>query len=50
MIAMGAVFDISVSYIFHRTGHHRLERIMEIAGSADSAAGVTYTLTHGGRW
>ena len=50
MIAMGFAFDISLAYIFHRTGHHKLERIMEFAGAADSGIGVTYTVTHGGRW
>lgn len=35
-----------VSYLFHKTGHHRLERMFMVAASADSASGVTYSLTH----
>jgi hypothetical protein len=49
-IAGGLALDIGIAYIFHRTGHHKLERIMEIVGSADSLYGVAYTTTHGGRW
>lgn len=49
-IAGGVAFNIGIAYIFHRTGHHKLERIMEIAGAADSLYGVAYTTTHGGRW
>ncbi len=50
LIAGGVALDIGIAYFFHRTGHHKLERIMEIAGSADSLYGVAYTTTHGGRW
>ena len=49
-LAGGVALDIGIAYIFHRTGHHKLERIMEIAGSADSLYGVAHTTTHGGRW
>jgi hypothetical protein len=50
LIAGGGVLDIGIAYLFHRTGHHKLERIMEIVGCADSLEGVAYTTTHGGRW
>jgi hypothetical protein len=50
MIGLGLAFDISLSYIFHRTGHHKLERIMEFVAPVDSIAGVTSTVTHGGHW
>lgn len=50
MILGGFAADISLSYVFHRTGHHKLERIMEIVGSADSTAGIAYTVANGGRW
>ncbi len=50
MILGGVAADISLSYVFHRTGHHKLERIMEVVGSADSVAGITTTLANGGKW
>jgi hypothetical protein len=50
LILGGVALDISLSYILHRTGHHKLERVMEIAGSVDSVTGVAYTVTHGGKW
>jgi hypothetical protein len=50
LIADGVALDIGIAYLFRRTGHHKLERIMEIVGSANSFAGVTYTTTHGGKW
>ena len=37
---------IGMSYFFHRTGHHRLERIASTVNIAGSAAAVTYGLTH----
>ncbi len=49
-IAGGVALDIGIAYFFHRTGHHKLERIMEILGSADSLYGVAYTTMHRGRW
>jgi hypothetical protein len=36
----------AISYMFHRTGHHRLERGFIVVASADSAFGVTYSFTH----
>jgi len=50
LIAGGVALDVGIAYLFHRTGHHKLERIMEIVGSGDSFYGVAYTTTHGGRW
>ena len=37
---------MGVSYFFHRTGHHRLERLTPIVDSCISGAAVTYGLTH----
>ena len=37
---------MGVSYLFHRTGHHRLERLTPIVDACASGAAVTYGLTH----
>ena len=37
---------MGMSYIFHKTGHHRLERAFIALANADSAYGVTYSLAH----
>jgi hypothetical protein len=37
---------IGVSYFFHRTGHHKLERIAPVANVAASAFAVAYDLAH----
>jgi hypothetical protein len=37
---------MGVSYFFHRTGHHRLERLTPIVDTCISGAAVTYGLTH----
>jgi hypothetical protein len=37
---------IGISYIFHRTGHHRLERITPLVNIAGSAVAVGYGLAH----
>ena len=50
IIVAGVAADISLSYVFHRTGHHKLERIMETVGPADSAAGIATTVANGGKW
>jgi hypothetical protein len=50
LIYGGFAFDVSLAYIFHRTGHHKLERIAEIVGPADSIAGISYSVTHKGKW
>ena len=35
-----------VSYLLHRMGHHKLERVFLVLASYDSASGVKYSLTH----
>jgi hypothetical protein len=42
--------DVTLAYMFHRMRHHKLERIMEIVGPADSVAGIVYTKVNGGQW
>jgi hypothetical protein len=37
---------ISVSYLFHRTGHHKLERITSFVNVGASAVAVGYGLAH----
>jgi hypothetical protein len=37
---------MSISYLFHKTGHHRLERIAPLANIASSAFAVSYGLAH----
>jgi hypothetical protein len=37
---------VGVSYFFHKTGHHKLERIFMLAASFDSSYGVTYSFAH----
>jgi hypothetical protein len=37
---------IGASYFFHRTGHHRLERLTPIIDTCISGAAVSYGLTH----
>lgn len=37
---------IGISYMFHKTGHHRLERITSIVNMGGSAGAVAYGLTH----
>ena len=37
---------VGLSYFFHRTGHHKLERIAPLANIAASAFAVTYDLSH----
>jgi hypothetical protein len=37
---------IGLSYFFHRTGHHRLERLVSGVNIIGSAGAVTYGLTH----
>jgi hypothetical protein len=41
-----AVGTIGLSYYLHRTGHHRLERLLPVMESGASMAAVTYGLTH----
>ena len=37
---------IGISYLFHRTGHHRLERMTPLVNMGASAFAVAYGLTH----
>jgi hypothetical protein len=37
---------MGVSYLFHKTGHHRLERMTSVVNIGSSAFAVTYGLTH----
>jgi hypothetical protein len=37
---------IAISYLLHKTGHHRLERAFPIYASGDSAYGVVYSFSH----
>jgi len=37
---------ISLSYFFHKTGHHKLERAVSMVNIGSSAAAVGYGLTH----
>ena len=44
--ALETTGNIGLSYLFHKTGHHKLERITSFANISGSAAAVTYGLTH----
>lgn len=37
---------VAVSYLFHKMGHHRLERMAPVANIAASAFAVSYGLSH----
>ena len=37
---------ITISYFFHKTGHHKLERMVSIVNIGSSAGAVTYDLMH----
>lgn len=37
---------VSLSYFFHKTGHHQLERAVSIVNIGSSAAAVSYGLMH----
>jgi hypothetical protein len=37
---------IAISYLLHRTRHHKLERAFPVYASADSAYGVIYSFAH----
>jgi hypothetical protein len=38
--------SIGISYLFHKTGHHRLERVTSMVNISGSAAAVAYGLRH----
>jgi hypothetical protein len=37
---------VGLSYFFHKTGHHKLERYVSMVNISSSAAAVTFDLTH----
>ena len=37
---------VAVSYFFHKTGHHKLERAVSILNMGASAGAVTFDLAH----
>jgi hypothetical protein len=37
---------VGISYFFHRTGHHRLERLTSVVDMGISSGAVTYGLAH----
>lgn len=41
-----AVGTMGISYFFHKTGHHRLERIAPLVNIGTSSAAVAYSLMH----
>jgi hypothetical protein len=40
------VGTVALSYFFHRTGHHKLERMVSVVNIGGSAAAVGYGLSH----
>jgi hypothetical protein len=44
--SLEAAGGIGLSYFFHHTGHHRLERAVSMFNIGTSAGAVTYGLTH----
>jgi hypothetical protein len=44
--SLEAAGGVGLSYFFHRTGHHRLERAVSMFNIGTSAGAVTYGLTH----
>ena len=36
----------AISYFFHKSGHHKLERAFLVMANADSAFGVSYSFAH----
>ena len=38
--------SIGLSYFFHKTGHHKLERVVSLVNIGGSAGAVTFGLTH----
>jgi hypothetical protein len=37
---------VGLSYVFHKTGHHKLERVVSMLNISSSAAAVTFDLAH----
>lgn len=44
--ALETTGTIGVSYLFHKTGHHRFERVASLVNIAGSAGAVAYDRTH----
>ena len=44
--ALETASTIGVSYMFHKTGHHKLERMTSFVSIGTSAGAVEYGLTH----
>jgi hypothetical protein len=44
--AGGTAGVLGISYLFHKTGHHKLERIISMVNIGASSAAVTYGLIH----
>jgi hypothetical protein len=41
-----AVGVVGISYLFHKTGHHKLERMTSLANIGSSSFAVAYSLSH----
>jgi hypothetical protein len=37
---------VAISYVLHKTGHHKLERAFPVYASGDTAYGVAYSFAH----
>lgn len=37
---------VAISYLLHKTGHHKLERVFPLYASGDSMDGVVYSFVH----
>jgi len=37
---------VSISYFLHKTGHHKLERMVSMVNIGSSAGALSYSLTH----
>lgn len=44
--ALQSACVVGVSYIFHRTGHHKLERLTSLVDISASSSAVIYSLAH----
>lgn len=44
--ALGTASVVGISYMFHKTGHHRLERLTSVINIGSSAGAVAYGLAH----
>jgi hypothetical protein len=44
--AGGTAGVLGISYLFHKAGHHKLERIISMVNIGASSATVTYGLIH----